>query len=86
MGNITGAMVFQSAIPTSIGLVLAPSLWSVGGAGLAFASAAITFASTGAIALTMVVRGRLGPRPLLIGGAFYLSYVLVVIAVLVHPA
>jgi len=42
MGNITGAMVFQSAIPTSIGLVFAPALWTVVGGGVAFGSAAIT--------------------------------------------
>ncbi len=80
MGNITGAMVFQSAIPTSIGLVLAPAMWSVGGAGLAFASAGITFASSAAVILPMVLRKRLGARPLLIGGAFYLAYLIVVVA------
>ncbi len=80
MGNITGAMVFQSAIPTSIGLVLAPAMWSVGGAGLAFASAGITFASSAAVILPMVLRKRLGARPLLIGGAFYLAYLVVVVA------
>ncbi len=84
MGNITGAMVFQSAIPTSVGLVLAPSLWAVGGAGLAFASAAITFASVAAIAVPMVMRKSIGSSQLLVGGAFYLSYVGVVIVALAH--
>ena len=37
MGNITGAMVFQSAIPTSVALIFAPAIWSVEGAGIAFA-------------------------------------------------
>jgi cation:H+ antiporter len=85
MGNITGAMVFQSAIPTSVGLVMAPSLWKVGGSGLAFASAAITFASAAAIMAPMLFRGRLGARPLLVGGAFYLAYVAVVFVALVRP-
>jgi cation:H+ antiporter len=82
LGNITGAMVFQSAIPTSIGLVFAPALWSVGGAGIAFMSAAITFASSAAIVLPMVVRRRLDGRALLIGGFFYVVYLSIVIATL----
>lgn len=82
MGNITGAMVFQSAIPTSVGLVLAPSLWTVVGSGVAFASAAITFASAAAIMLPMVARKRLGARPLLVGGGFYVAYLIVVLAAL----
>jgi cation:H+ antiporter len=85
MGNITGAMVFQSAIPTSVGLVMAPTLWKVGGSGLAFASAGITFLAAGAVVLPMLYRKRLGARPLLIGGVFYLAYVLVVIVALTHP-
>ena len=85
MGNITGAMVFQSAIPTSVGLVLAPSLWRVGASGLAFASAAITFASAAAVVLPMLYRKRLGARPLLVGGVFYLAYVGVVFVALAHP-
>jgi len=56
MGNITGAMVFQGAIPTSIGLVFAPALWSVtvpNGA-LAFGSAAITLTAVVAIAVPLL--------------------------------
>jgi cation:H+ antiporter len=82
MGNITGAMVFQSAIPTSIGLVLAPQIWSVSGAGLAFASAGITFLSLVAIFVPMLTGRRLDGRALLVGGLFYLVYVAVVLAVL----
>jgi cation:H+ antiporter len=80
IGNITGAMVFQSAFPTSIGLVLAPGLWSVSGAGLAFTSAAITFGSCAAIFLPMLVRRKLWARWLLVGGIFYVAYVGVVAA------
>jgi cation:H+ antiporter len=79
MGNITGAMVFQSAIPTSVGLVFAPALWTVSGAGIAFLSAGITFASSAAVFLPMVLRGRLTARALLVGGAFYLTYLAIVI-------
>jgi cation:H+ antiporter len=79
MGNITGAMVFQSAIPTSIALVFAPALWSVAGAGIAFLSAGIAFASAALIFVPMMIRKRLSARGLLVGGVFYLAYLGVVI-------
>jgi cation:H+ antiporter len=82
LGNITGAMVFQSAIPTSVGLLFAPEVWSVAGAGVAFASALIAFAASAAIVLPMLIRHRLDGRALLVGGVFYLGYVGVVIATL----
>jgi cation:H+ antiporter len=85
MGNITGAMVFQSAIPTSIGLVLAPALWTVVGGGVAFGSAAITLAATAAILVPIALRGRLGAKPLLVGGVFYVAYVVVAAVALVRP-
>lgn len=80
MGNITGAMVFQSAFPTSVGLVFAPQIWSASGAGVAFGSAGITFVSSAAIVLPMLIRRRLDGRALLVGGVFYLAYVAVVVA------
>ena len=79
VGNITGAMVFQSAIPTSIALVFAPTLWSVAGAGIAFLSAGIAFASAALIFVPMMIRKRLSARGLLVGGVFYLAYLGVVI-------
>ncbi len=82
MGNITGAMVFQSAIPTSVGLGLAPQIWSASGAGVAFASAGITFLSSAAIVLPMLIRRRLDGRALLVGGVFYICYVGLVVATL----
>jgi cation:H+ antiporter len=82
MGNITGAMVFQSAFPTSVGLIFAPQIWNVSGAGIAFASAGITFASSAAIILPMLIRRRLDGRALLVGGIFYLVYLTVVISAL----
>jgi len=81
MGNITGAMVFQSAIPTSIALIFASSSWAItSGSFLAFASAGIAFASTAVIFLPLVRGGRLRGRTLLAGGAFYLVYVGLVVA------
>jgi cation:H+ antiporter len=86
LGNVTGAMVFQSAIPTSVGLLLAPALWSVSGEGLAFASAGIALASSAAIFIPMLLRQRLGAWALMRGGAFYLVYLIVVLAALAHVA
>ncbi len=74
LGNITGAMVFQAAIPTSIALLFASSEWSVGsGSWIAFGSAGVALASTAAIFIPMARSGRLHGRGLLIGGAFYLA-------------
>ncbi len=79
MGNITGAMVFQSAIPTSVALVFAPAIWVAGpGSYLAFASAGIAFLASAAIFLPMYRSGRLRGRGLLVGGAFYVVYLAVV--------
>ena len=79
MGNITGAMVFQSCIPTIVALLFAGSAWTVTSDSLiAFASAGIAFMSTAAIFLPMVRRGTLTGRSLLIGGAFYAAYLVLV--------
>src|SRR4029077_1884279 len=73
MGNITGAMVFQSTFPTVIALVFAGAAWTVtSDSTIAFASAAITFLSIGAILLPALRRGNLTGRRLLVGGVFYL--------------
>jgi len=80
MGNITGAMVFQSAIPTSVALVFAPEKWVAGpGSYIAFASAGIAFLASAAIFLPMARSGRLRGRGLLVGGAFYVVYLAIVI-------
>jgi cation:H+ antiporter len=84
LGNITGAMVFQSAIPTSIGLVFAPALWTVVGGGVAFGSAAMTLGACAAIFVPMVLRRKLEGGALLLGGVFYLAYVIVVLVALAH--
>jgi cation:H+ antiporter len=81
MGNITGAMVFQSCIPTAIGVILAADAWTISsGSLLSFASAGIAFLSTAAIFLPMARRGSLSGGHLLIGGLFYVLYVLLVVA------
>ncbi len=79
MGNITGAMVFQSAIPVSVALPFAPHTWGAGpGTYLAFTSAGIAFLSSAAIFLPMWRTGKLRGRLLLLGGAFYVTYLLIV--------
>src|SRR5688572_18538542 len=79
MGNITGAMVFQSAIPVSVALIFAPESWVAGpGSYIAFASAGIAFLSSAFIFLPMMRTGRLRGRWLLIGGVFYLAYLVIV--------
>jgi cation:H+ antiporter len=79
MGNITGAMVFQSAIPVSVALIFAPESWVAGpGSYLAFTSAGIAFLASAAIFLPMWRSGRLRGRNLLVGGAFYVAYLAIV--------
>jgi len=80
MGNITGAMVFQSMIPTVVALVFAPAAWSVQAASpIVFASALIAFASMITIFGPMRLRGVLRGRWLLVGGAFYAAYLCAVL-------
>jgi cation:H+ antiporter len=81
MGNITGAMVFQSTIPTVVALVFASSTWQITpDSYIAFASAGIAFLAVGAIFIPMARTGHLRGRNLLVGGAFYLVYLGIVFA------
>ncbi|HEY8238236.1 MAG TPA: hypothetical protein VIF63_02270 [Candidatus Limnocylindrales bacterium] len=80
MGNITGAMVFQSAIPVSVALIFAPEKWvAAEGSYLAFASAGIAFLASAFIFLPMYRAGRLRGRGLLVGGLFYIVYLGIVV-------
>ncbi len=75
MGNITGAMVFQSAIPTIVALVLAGSAWHVSSdTALAFASALIALVAVAAVFGPMARRHALDGRALLVGGVLYAAY------------
>jgi cation:H+ antiporter len=74
MGNITGAMVFQSCLPTVLGLLFTSWTFSSESA-IYFASAGVAFASTILIFGTMLRRGTLSAWTLLIGGPLYLLYV-----------
>ena len=80
MGNITGAMVFQSAIPTVVALVLAGASWHVDEDSLiAFLSAGIAFIAVAAIFGPMWRHARLDGRSLLVGGVLYLVYLGIVV-------
>lgn len=78
LGNITGAMVFQSCIPVAVGLVLTE--WVLNPHALA--SAAIALASSTLIWSMLRFQKRLTPQMLTLGG---LMYALFIVAVIVLP-
>jgi len=71
MGNVTGAMVFQSSFPVTIGLLFTP--WELSGTALAAALTALV--AGGVLWLTLRIRGRLSAPLLLVQGVFYVGYV-----------
>ena len=81
MGNITGAMVFQSCIPTAIGVALAADAWTISQRHRCSPSPrpASRSLSTAAIFMPMVRRGSLTGNHLLIGGVFYVAYLVLVL-------
>ena len=74
MGNITGAMVFQSCLPTVLGLLFTSWAFTPASA-ISFASAGVAFVATILIFGNMLRTGRLSAWTLLIGGPLYLIYV-----------
>jgi cation:H+ antiporter len=74
LGNITGAMVFQSCVPIVIGLLFTNWQFTADSA-LSFFSAFAAILSTLLILATMRMSGRLRAVALLIGGPIYLVYV-----------
>ena len=75
IGNITGAMVFQSTFPVSVGLLFTD--WRL--TGMAFFSAVIALLSTLIVLIELTVRKRLSPYTMLFGGGLYLIYAVVLI-------
>jgi cation:H+ antiporter len=71
MGNMTGAMVFQSSFPVTVGLLLTP--WVLRGSALV--AAVVALAAGGVLWLSLRVRGRLSAPLLLVQGVFYVGYV-----------
>lgn len=72
LGNITGAMVFQSSIIPAIGILF--TSWQLEVAALI--SAALVILSSGVVLLFLRRRGYLSPLILLSGGFFYALFVL----------
>ena len=81
MGNITGAMVFQSTIPTVVALLFAADAWHFAhDTRVAFGSAAIAFIASAVIFIPMARSGKLLGRRLLFGGVLYVAYLAIVAA------
>ena len=79
LGNVTGAMIFQSTIPVAFGVLFTP--WNL--APLDFFSVVLALASGGLVYLTLRVSGKLRAGRLMLGGLFYAAFVVgAVIAVL----
>ncbi len=76
VGNISGAMVFQSTIPVSFGILF--TQWDIGGLALISGIFAIVAAS---FVLTLSFAGRkLIPIGLSLGIIFYITYIIMVIS------
>jgi cation:H+ antiporter len=71
LGNITGAMVFGTAFPVSVGLLLTP--WRLSGDSLA--AALVAFGAATLLYVSLRVRGRFSGGFLTIQGLFYVAYV-----------
>jgi len=74
IGNITGAMVFQSSVITAIGILMTP--WQLSHA--AFMTVFLTYASVGLAYAQIRFRKRLTPMTLLAGGLFYSLFLVLV--------
>lgn len=75
MGNISGAMVFQSCIPVAVGILFTD--WDLGT--VALVSAVITLASTAIVFLSMRRQGLLSAGVLARSGLLYVGFVLWVV-------
>ncbi len=74
MGNITGAMVFQSCLPTVLGLIFTSWTFTAESA-ISFASAGVAIVATILIFGNMLRTHKLSAWTLLIGGPLYLLYI-----------
>jgi cation:H+ antiporter len=75
LGNMTGAMVFQSSFPVTIGLLLTP--WHL--AHEALVAAVVALAAGTVLWLTIRIRGSFSAPLLLLQGGFWLGYVVYVV-------
>jgi cation:H+ antiporter len=75
LGNITGAMVFQSTFPVCIGLLFTE--WKL--TGMALFSAVIALISSLIVLAELTFRKRLSPVTMLFGGGLYMIYAVVLV-------
>jgi cation:H+ antiporter len=74
IGNITGAMVFQSSVITAIGILMTD--WHLNTAALL--TVALTFGSVAIVYLQIRLKQYLTPGTLLAGGAFYIAFMVLI--------
>lgn len=75
LGNITGAMVFQSSVIPAIGLALTP--WNL--EPLALWSGILAITSGLILLMNLKRRGAVYPSTLMVGGGFYLLFIFTVL-------
>jgi len=71
LGNVTGAMMFQSTVPVAFGVLFTP--WNL--APLDLFAVVLALASGGLVYLSLRLSGKLRARGLMLGGLFYLAFV-----------
>jgi len=72
LGNVTGAMIFQSTVPVAFGVLFTP--WNL--APLDLFAVVLALASGGLLYLTLRLSGKLRAGGLMLGGLFYLAFVI----------
>jgi len=75
LGNITGAMVFQSSIIPALGILLTP--WQL--SPLALASGVLALTSASVIYYNLLVKKQLNPLTLIEVGSIYLVFLVIVL-------
>jgi cation:H+ antiporter len=76
MGNITGAMVFQSTFPVSVGILFTD--WHL--TGMALLSTVIAILSAIIVYGELTIRKKISPFTLMLGGVFYLVYAILLVS------
>jgi len=79
LGNVTGAMIFQSTVPVAFGVLFTP--WNL--APLDFFAVVLALASGGLVYLTLRLSGKLRAGGLMLGGLFYVAFVVGAVIVVV---
>jgi cation:H+ antiporter len=77
MGNVSGAMVFQSSIPVTIGLWFTE--WSFAPLSFAFATCVLTLISGLLVRIDLHRTGEIQPRTLMLGALFYVAFIALVV-------